>query len=80
MPCDDLLKSIAHSRYSDYIICGDGTERITGGFVADLCSLVSSAGILAVRLDFATTSADKAKHVRGIGKEAVAVSSIIPVD
>jgi hypothetical protein len=52
---------VAHSRYSNsIIICGDGTDRMTGGFVTDLCSLVSTAGILAVLVDFATTYADKA--------------------
>jgi hypothetical protein len=80
MPCDDLLKSAAHSRYSNCIICGDGTDRMTEGFVADLYSLVSTAGILAVLADFVTAYADKAKHIHDIGIEALAVSSIIPID
>jgi hypothetical protein len=81
MPCDeDLLKSITHSRYSNSIICGDGTDRMTGGFVADLYSLVSTISIVAARIDFVATFAGKALNVRGIGIEVVAVSSIIPID
>jgi hypothetical protein len=53
---------------------------MTGGFVADLYSLVSTISIVAARIDFVATFAGKALNVRGIGIEVVAVSSIIPID
>jgi hypothetical protein len=86
MPCDGLLKSIAYLIHSNSITRGDGTDRMMGGFVTDLCTLVFygtdrmmggfvtdlctlvfTVGILAMRVDFTTTSADKVKHVRDIG-------------
>jgi hypothetical protein len=39
-------------------------------------SIPSTVGIVAVRVDFVTTRADKVKDVRDIGLKAVAVSSI----